>query len=82
MSPSHHPLDNDDFGPQSSTDGEDGHEAEAEDHKVDAEDNFTRIKQPGCQSETQDCPYVKWHSREHYGGLLWQKREHTLMASQ
>lgn len=54
MSPTHHPLDYDDFGPQSSTDGEDGHEAEAENHKVDAEDNFTRIKQPGCQSETQD----------------------------
>lgn len=54
MSPSHHPLDYDDFGPQSSADGEDRHEAETEDHKVDAEENFTRIKQPGRQSETED----------------------------
>lgn len=45
--PSHHPLDYDDLRPQRSTDGEDGHEAEAEDHEVDAEDDFTRVEQLG-----------------------------------
>lgn len=54
MSLSHHPLDYDDFRPQSSADGEYGHEPEAGDHKVDGEDDFTRIKQPGCHSETED----------------------------
>lgn len=53
ISPSHHPPDYDDFGSQGSTDSEDGHETEAEDHKVDAEDDFTRIEQLSRQPEIE-----------------------------
>lgn len=49
----HHPPDYDDFGSQGSTDSEDGHETEAEDHKVDAEDDFTRIEQLSRQPEIE-----------------------------
>lgn len=53
ISPSHHLLDYDDFGSQGSTDSEDGHETEAENHKVDAEEDFTRIEQLSCQPEIE-----------------------------
>lgn len=49
----HHPPDYDDFGPQGFTDSEDGHETEAEDHKVEAEEDFTRVKQLSCQPEIE-----------------------------
>ena len=48
---SHHPLHNDDFGSQGFADSEDGHETEAEDHKVDAEEDFTRIEEHSRQPE-------------------------------
>lgn len=48
---SHHPSDYDDFGSQGSTDSEDGHETEAEDHKVNTEDDFTCVEQLSCQPE-------------------------------
>lgn len=54
VQPSHHPPDYDDFGSQGSTDGEDGHETQAEDHKVDAEEDFTRIEQLSRQPETEN----------------------------
>lgn len=50
---SHHPPDDDDFGSQGSTDSEDGHETEAEDHKVDAEEDFTRVEQNTGQPEIE-----------------------------
>lgn len=53
MQPSHHPSDYDDFGSQGSTDGEDGHETEAEDHKINAEDDFTSVEQLRRQPEIQ-----------------------------
>lgn len=53
MRPSHHPLHYDDFGSQGSADREDGHETEAEDHKVDAEDDFTCIEQLSRQPEIE-----------------------------
>lgn len=68
----HHPPDYDDFGSQGSTDSEDGHETEAEDHKVDAEDDFTRIEQLSRQPEIEenwwfiDNPAFK-------GALSWPK---------
>ena len=50
---SHHPPDDDDFGSQGSADSEDGHETEAEDHKVDAEEDFARVEQNSRQPEIE-----------------------------
>ena len=56
----HHPPDDDDFGSKCSTDSEDGHQPEAEDHKVDAEEDFTRIEQLSRQPEIEkrDDSYI------------------------
>lgn len=50
---SHHPPDYDDFGSQGSTDCEDGHETETEDHKVDAEEDFPSVEQLSRQPEME-----------------------------
>lgn len=41
---SHHSPDDDNFGSQGSTDGEDGHQSQTEYDEVDAQKNFTHIK--------------------------------------
>ena len=44
----HHSLDDDDLGAQGLADGEDGHQAEAEDDVVDAEEDLPRVEQLCC----------------------------------
>lgn len=73
MQPAHHPPDYDDFRAQGPTDGEDGHETKAEDHKVDAKDDFTRIEQLSGQPETEkvDDLSITQHLKGPYQGLKW-----------
>lgn len=71
MQPSHHSSDYDNFGSQGPTDGEDGHETEAEDHKVNTEDDFTRVEQLRGQSErfkVGDSQIVQY-LRKYFTGL-------------
>lgn len=50
---SHHSPDYDDLGAQGLADSEDGHETEAEDDEVDAEEDFTRVEELRIQPTTQ-----------------------------
>lgn len=69
--PPHHFSDYDNFGSQRPTDGEDGHETEAEDHKVNAEDDFTRVEELRGQSERFQVgdSQIAQYLRKHFTGL-------------